>query len=354
MKRVIARHDRAGRAIQAFAGIAVLFAVLPAAAQSGSVELVLTEQGNPVSGALVVLQRLKDAECAKSFKNRNPPPKEIARMRACMNDLPDAATDANGRYTYQQLSPGWYDIRSLWRMQKPPAPGSAIACFGEDWGAFYEPGRDRTGKYDAMIQGWPFELKEGEARQISFDYRNQFEAAKCEHRFVDVKSPSSTGPARIAIPGVRGALELDPGETAWQTTLKEEGKEMYLSAMGRRDHLLVTAFLTQVPFAASPEKCRDERWRKERDALRSHDVDLGHITKITENGVARVEFLIDRGPGGKLEMQDVHTYMGSGDLCAEVHLSKVSYRPEERKLFDEVLKTVRFLPEETAAPLKPQ
>jgi hypothetical protein len=330
MKRVIARREGAGRAIQALAGIAVLFAVLPAAGQSGSVELVLTEQGRPVSGALVVLQRLKDAECAKSFKNRNPPPRDIARMRACMSDLPDAATDANGSYTYQQLSPGWYDIRSLWRMQKPPAPGSAIACLGEDWGAFYEPGRDRTGKYDAMIQGWPFELKEGEARQISFDYRNQFEAAKCEHRLVDVKSPSSTGPARIAIPGVRGALELDPGETAWQTTL------------------------TQVPFAASPEKCRDERWRKERDALRSHDVDLGRITKITENDVARVEFFIDRSPGGKLEMQDVHAYMGSGDLCAEVHLSKVFYRAEERKLFDEVLSTVRFLPEETAAPLKPR
>jgi hypothetical protein len=354
MKRVIAQPGRAGSAIQVFAGIALLLAMLPAGAQTGSVQITLTEQGKPVSGALVVLQRLKDAECVKLFTNRHPSRKEIERTRACMSDLPDGNTDVAGKYSRQELTPGFYDIRFLWSMQKPPAPSSSIACIGDDWGVFYEPGRDRTGKFDAMVQGWPFELKEGEARQISFDYHDQFQAAKCQRGFTDVKSGSRTGPARIAIPEVRGVLELDPGETAWETTLRGEGKEMYLTAMGRRDHLLVTAFLTQVPFAASPEKCRDERWRKERDALRSHDVDLGHITKITENGVARVEFLVERGRGGKLEMQDMHAYMGSGDLCAEVHLSKVFYRPEERKLFDEVLKTVRFLPEETVGPLRPQ
>lgn len=347
MKRAFVKCHRVLPAVAAFL-VVVVFAVLPAAAQSGSVQLTLTEQGSPVAGGLVVLQRLKDAECVKLFKTKNPSRKEIERARTCMTDLPDGVTDANGKYTYQQLAPGWYDLRFLWSMQKAPAPSSAIACVGEDWQVVYEPGRDRTGKYDAMVQGWPFELKDGEAREMSFHYRNQFEAANCRRRFVDVRYPPKTGRARVAIPGVHGVLELDPGQTAWLTTLRQEGKEMYLTAMGRRDQLLVTAFLTQVQFAASPEKCRDERWRKERDALRSHEVDLGHITQITENGMARVEFFIERGPGGKLGMEDVHAYMGSGDLCAEVHLSKVSYRPEERKLFDDVLSSVRFLPDETA------
>ena len=45
-------------------------------------------------------------------------------------------------------------------------------------------------------------------------------------------------------------------------------------------------------------------------------------------------------------MKDVHAYMGSGDLCAEVHLSKVFFQSEDQKLFDEVLASIRFLPDE--------
>lgn len=327
----------------------LLFIALPAAAQSSSVNLSLTEQGKPVAGALVVLQKLADSDCVKLFSNPKLSSKEQKKARACMQDLPDGATDTNGRYGYDRLSPGWYDLRFLWSMQKPPAPSSAIACLGEDWGVFYEPGRDRTGKYDAMAQGKPFELKEGEARQISFDYSNQFEGAKCQRRFVNVQSGAKTGLARLVVPDHAGVLELDPGPTTWHTTLRDEGRTIYLEAMGRRDQLLVTAFLQQVTFAATPEKCRDHRWPHSRDALREHDMDLGHITKITENGMARLEFFIDHSPGGRLEMEDVHAYMGSGDLCAEVHLSKVLYRPEERKLFDQVLNSVRFLPEEKPA-----
>jgi hypothetical protein len=350
MKTIFAQMRPVARAGMAFLA-AVVFPFLPGGAQSASVQLTLNEQGTPVKGALVVLQRLKDSDCVKLFNNPSPTFREIQKAEKCVTDLPDGATDVNGKYSYQQLAAGWYDIRSLWSMQKPPAPSSAIACVTGDWQVVYEPGRDHTGKYDAMVQGRPFELKEGEARQISFDYINQFEAADCHRRVVNVRNPPNTGRARIAISGSRGVLELDPGQTAWHTELRQEGKEMYLTAMGRRDHLLVTAFLDQVSFAASAEKCRDERWPKERDALRSHDVDLGHITKITENGVARVEFFVDRGPGNsKVEMEDVHAYMGSGNLCAEVHLSKVGYRPEERKLFDEVLSSLRFLPEETAEP----
>lgn len=355
MKRTFVKCHVVSPAVAAFLAVLV-FSGWPAAAQSGSVQLTLTEQGKPVAGGLVVLQRLKDSECVKLFTTRNPSRKEVERAMACTSDLPDGATDANGKYTYQQLAPGWYDIRSLWSMHKPPAPTSAIACVGKDWQVIYEPGRDHTGKYDAMIQSWPFELKEGEAREVGFDYSNQFEGDKCQRRFVNVDSGAKTGPARLEVPGHRGALELDPGPTAWRTTLKDEGRTIYLEAMGRRDQLLVTAFLQQVKFVATPEKCRDERWPHSRDALRSHDVDLGRITKISENGVARVEFFVERGPGGKskVEMEDVHAYMGSGDLCAEVHLSKVGYRPEERKLFDDVLSSVRFQPEQTAEqPPKP-
>jgi hypothetical protein len=337
--------------------IAILFllASFPAIAQGGSVQTTLMEQGKPVPGALVVLQRLKDGDCVKLFNNTNPSANDLKKAESCKTDLPDGATDADGKYSYQQLSPGFYDVRFLWSLRSAPGSSRAIACAAEDWGVFYEPGRDRTGKYDAMAQGRPFELKEGEARQISFDYRNQFETQNCLRRPADVETGSKSGRSRLSLPGHRGVLELDPGATTWRTSFRDEGETIYLEALHRRDHLLVTAFLQQVAFTATPEKCRNERWRKAESNLRSHNFDLGHIKKSLQDGMARVEFFIDRGPSGKLEMEDIHAYVGSGNLCGEVHLSKVTYQSDDKKLFEEVLSSIRFLPDEAAdEPVKQQ
>jgi len=35
-------------------------------------------------------------------------------------------------------------------------------------------------------------------------------------------------------------------------------------------------------------------------------------------------------------------YLGSGHLCGEVHLSKTLFEPEEQKLFDQVLASVKL------------
>lgn len=335
----------------------LVMASMAAFAQSkASINVTLSEQGKPVPNGLVVLQRLKNAECVKFFESREASPKAFKKWESCAADLPWSNTDANGKYDYPQLSAGWYNVRFLWLMEQPPRSGQSIACRVDDWAIFFEPGKDRTGKYNAMAQGKPFELKEAQTMQISFDYRGQLEAStNCISKAAeDVPSPAQTGKARISFPGTRGILEVDPGPTSWRTTTKAKANEVALNAVNRADHLLVTAFLQQVSFAASADKCRDVRWRNSKNALSAHNLDTGHVTKSSKNGMALVEFFIDHSPQGRLGMKDVHAYMGSGDLCAEVHLSKVSFQQEEQKLFDEVLASVRFLPEEKLQETAPQ
>ena len=321
--------------------LSVAAAAAPAQTKA-SVDVALSEQGKPVTGGLVVLQRIKDAGCLKFFESRDVSPKAFKKWESCVTDLPWSNTDANGKYGYQQLSAGWYNVRFLWLMEQPPSPARSIACRVEDWAIFFEPGMDRTGKYNAMAQGKPFELKEAQTMQINFDYRGQLEAgANCISKAAeDVPSSAQTGKARVSFPGARGILEVDPGPTSWRTTTKAEANEVALNAVNRADHLLVTAFLQQVSFAASADKCRDVRWRNSKNALSAHNLDTGHVTKSSKNGMALVEFLIDHSPQGKLGMKDVHAYMGSGDLCAEVHLSKVFFQSEDQKLFDEVLAAI--------------
>jgi predicted Zn-dependent protease len=41
-------------------------------------------------------------------------------------------------------------------------------------------------------------------------------------------------------------------------------------------------------------------------------------------------------------MKNMHAYLGAGNLCAEIHLSKVLFAPADQQLFDDVLATARL------------
>jgi len=148
---------------------------------------------------------------------------------------------------------------------------------------------------------------------------------------------------RIGIPGVKGALEVNVGPTSWSEDLTEDGREIQIKAMGRADHLLLTAFLQRVKFPASAERCRKEWWPKTKKVKMQHkDLQESSI----KDGIALVEFMVPEFRGRKVGAKNVHAYLGSRDLCAEVHLSKAEFKPDDQQLFDAVLATTRLLPDE--------
>src|SRR5215471_13465104 len=95
---------------------------------------------------------------------------------------------------------------------------------------------------------------------------------------------SGFGKALVSVPGVSGALELDPGSVAWESRVRSDGKETQLRAMGRADHLLVTAFVQRVTFPASAERCRDEWWPMTEKGERSH-FKLENLQKSSQEGM---------------------------------------------------------------------
>lgn len=153
---------------------------------------------------------------------------------------------------------------------------------------------------------------------------------------------SGFGKANITIPGVTGSLELDAGPTAWETRVRPDGKETQLQAMGRPDHLLVTAFLQRVTFAASAERCRDEWWPLTEKGTKEHHVKLEQLRENSQDGIARVEYLIPELLGRPIRQHVVHAYLGARDLCAEIHLSKVGFAAKDQELFDEVVASARL------------
>ena len=153
----------------------------------------------------------------------------------------------------------------------------------------------------------------------------------------------STHRAQMAIPNVKGVLEFDVGPTPFETHVRPDGKEVQLQAFGRADKLGISAFLQHVSFSASPEKCRDEWWPGTKKAVEMQREDLQET--IVKDGIARVEFIVPEFRGVKVQQKDMHAYLGSGNLCAEIHLSKAGFNAEDSNLFEDVLASVKLLPD---------
>jgi tetratricopeptide (TPR) repeat protein len=152
------------------------------------------------------------------------------------------------------------------------------------------------------------------------------------------------GRVRIAIPGVPGALEINVGSTTVDQDVSEDGREVRLTAIHRADGLLLTASLQKVSFPASAERCRSEWWPQTKKGAKIRREELNESD--FKDGIARVEFIVPEYNGARLRQKNIHAYVGGGNLCAEVHLSKVEFTPQDQSLFENVLATVRLLPDE--------
>jgi hypothetical protein len=151
----------------------------------------------------------------------------------------------------------------------------------------------------------------------------------------------------IAIPGVPGILQLDVGPTKFETRVRADGKEVQLRAFGRPDHLGITTFLQRVTFPAGAEKCRDEWWPGTKQSMVMQRDDLQE--SLLKDGIARVEYVVPEFKGIKVRQKTIHAYLGAGDLCAEVHLSKAGFEPGDQSLFEEILSTAKLLPDRSPA-----
>jgi hypothetical protein len=157
----------------------------------------------------------------------------------------------------------------------------------------------------------------------------------------------SSNTAQMAIPEVKGVMRVDVGPTKFQTRVRTDGKEVQLRAVNRADGLEITAFLQRVTFPASPERCRDEWWPGTKNSVPLQRDNLQE--SVVQSGIARVEFIIPEFRGVKVRQKNIHAYLGGGDLCAEIHMSKAGFKAEDEKLFEQVLSSVSFATNEWSA-----
>lgn len=148
--------------------------------------------------------------------------------------------------------------------------------------------------------------------------------------------------ARVEVPGVPGVLEINVGASPWHLDFLPEDKWTMLQAHQRPDHIVVSALLRQVTFAATAESCKNEMWPHVQKSLG------GRIENLQENftgGFQREEYNFS-GPDGNTSRQ-LYAYLGSRDLCSQINLVKTGFTADDQKAFEQILAGVRLLPDQS-------
>ena len=293
----------------------------------------LTYNQKPIAQATVFLQSLKNEGCAVLFNRsillRNDE-RALKHLQKCIRDEGSITVDGQGQYQFAPKRPGWYCLHFLWDIQPKPAHLSSFRV--SSWNVLFAGQKDLTGKYDAMAQGMPVFFAATQDLVQDFAYDGPLD------------QPTSTT-ARISVPGVRGMLQLEVGPTAWQSWVRADGKETQMNAMGRVDTLLISAFIQKVGFPATPDQCRKDWWPR---AAKSSPMERLDIREYERAGIAVVDYIVPRFGGHEVRQKSLHAYLGTGNICAEVHLSKTQYTAKDERLFEDVLSTIRLSPDDFA------
>ena len=155
---------------------------------------------------------------------------------------------------------------------------------------------------------------------------------------------AQTQPSRnitMLLPDRKGAVRIDvTGLNVQGRTLRADGRQVKVTAESS-DGILMSAFLEIAPKAGSSADVRDTWWPglRKNTPFKLDDVQL----KERETS-ATAEYTIREAKGVPVMQRNVHAYYGGDEVWAEVHLSKVSYKPGDDALFDSFLHRIEVPP----------
>ena len=144
---------------------------------------------------------------------------------------------------------------------------------------------------------------------------------------------------RLQLPDKPWALVIDlPGFVLDEQWPGRNGTRRMVRAHDPDTHVIVSAFLERNPDLASKEQCRDLYWAK----LQKSPFTYSDVTMPTRGSMALVRATVAESQGRPIRQQNVHAHLFRAGVCMEIHLSKVLYEPDDERLFEAVLRTVRF------------
>lgn len=155
--------------------------------------------------------------------------------------------------------------------------------------------------------------------------------------------PESDKRISFTVPAAPWILTLPANDfVVRQKQFKPDGRSGYFYLTDEKQHLNVSFFIEPVDKCKDSKSCRDMVWKAGNPRWENpKNVVLSEI-----GDVSVFEFLLPSLQGQPIQQQNMYAQFVVDGFWVDLHISKVLYKTEEHKLFEDLVKAIKFEPKE--------
>ena len=145
----------------------------------------------------------------------------------------------------------------------------------------------------------------------------------------------------FTVPGSPWTLTLpaDDFQLA-EKKMRSDGRGAYFHLVDERQNVNLSMFIEPVKDCKDSKSCRDMIWK-----LGNREwVNPQNVVQAEIGDISVLELMVPSYQGMDVRQQNVYAEFVVDGFWVDMHLSKVLYKPEEHKLFELIIRSVRFEP----------
>src|SRR4051812_42242867 len=128
-----------------------------------------------------------------------------------------------------------------------------------------------------------------------------------------------------------------------ETKMRNDGRGAYYYLVDEKQQLNLSMYIEPVKDCRDSKSCRDLVWK-------SGNPQWGTPENVVRNeigGVSVLELMVPKVQGMDVRQQNVYAEFVVDGFWVDMHISKVLYKPEEHRLFEHIIKAVKFEPKKS-------
>ena len=125
-----------------------------------------------------------------------------------------------------------------------------------------------------------------------------------------------------------------------QKQMKSDGAGAYFHLTDEKQGLNLSMYIEPATSCQDSKSCRDMVWKAGNPSW----VNPQNVVQSEIGDVSFFEFLIPSFQGMPVQQQNMYAEFVVDGFWVDLHISKVLYKPEEHRLFERIIKSIKFDP----------
>ena len=154
------------------------------------------------------------------------------------------------------------------------------------------------------------------------------------------QQPKNVPKVSITLANEPWILAFDAKDFAVKNNELQPDGRAYLLAENQKTSVTLSVYLERVSGAATETDCDESQKQR-----LGEKVEYKREMVVTKKsaGMTIVEYTIPEFQGVPVQQRNLYACLPKDDVYADIHLSKVSFKPQDEKLFTDVLDSAHFI-----------